>query len=81
MPASVAAPLRHAAATVRGFDPDIHVVVRAEFKDGDEELTDLLGALLHAVADGIDRRGETARLTPAEVHALTLARRILGESA
>lgn len=82
--------LRRAAAAVRGQDPAIRVVARAEFHDGDLDLTALVADILDDAAENTELLAPGGELGPGSGHymvsvaiqkASVLARRILGEDA
>lgn len=80
--------LRRAAAAVRGQDPAIRVVARAEFQDGDLDFGEFVAAMLDDAAENAELLAPDGDLGPWHSNALTrsqiqaatvLARRILGE--
>ncbi|MEV7962390.1 hypothetical protein [Oerskovia paurometabola] len=82
--------LRRAAAAVRGQDPAIRVVARAEFQDGDLDFGEFVAAMLDDAAENAELLAPGGDLGPEHsnimvrvaIHkAAVLARRILGEDA
>lgn len=82
--------LRRAAAAVRGQNPAIRVVARAEFQDGDLDCGEFVAVLLDDAAENAELLAPGGELGPGSGHymvsvaihkATALARRILGEDA